>query len=475
MSEASEWSVAEFGQADLGDVRRTARLVAMGATACAHPSGRVAAVFRSDRDREGAYDFLENEEVEPEEITHSVVAATVARCMGQSFVFVAVDGTSVTVVDRTGERDFGCVGSDSNGARGAKVIDALAIDPDGVVIGWLGLTFWARLPKRKVPARDTHARQARPVAEKETRYWIQTVNAAAQALDERCIRGWFQIDREGDGCDLLLALRDTGHWWTVRGNADRSIELEGGDVGRLRAQLAAGVAAGSYDLPITGRPGRRARTARMVVRVGQVVLRLRDQRTHRITLLPVTTVWAREEGTTPPGEAPIDWLLHTNRVVETFDDAILVIFGYAQRWRVEECHRTWKRGECDVESTQLRSFAALQRWATILAAVATRIERLKRLARTQPEKAATIELTPLELRALKMLKFGAERPELEPTIAQVVAWLAEFGGYANKYSGTPPGATVLGRGLRYLRPAAHLLALQERVPPAPRGGPKGGP
>lgn len=463
MSKSWDWALAEFGGVDLGDARRTARLVAMGAATCEHPSGKVAAVFRTDREREGAYDFLESDDVAPEEIMRGITTATVARSAGQPFVFVPVDGTSVNVVDRTGERDFGCVGSDSNGGRGAKVIDALAVDPEGTVIGWLGLTFWARSPQRKVPARDTHARQARPVEEKETRYWIETVKAAGDALNERSIRGWFQIDREGDGCDLLLALRDTGHWWSVRGNVDRSIQLEGGDTGRLRAQLTAGIAAGSYELQVAARPGRRARTAQMVVRIAQVSLRLRDRATGRITILPVTAVWAREEGTTPAGEEPIDWLLYTNRTVDTFDHAKLVIYGYAQRWRVEECHRTWKRGECDVESTQLRSFAAVQRWATILAAVATRIERLKRLARITPNAPASLELSPIEVQALKMLKFDGETPACEPTIAEAVMWLAEFGGYANKYSGKPPGATVLGRGLRYLRPAARMLAIQQEA------------
>src|SRR5207249_3583268 len=135
-------------------------------------------------------------------------------------------------------------------------------------------------------------------------------------------------------------------------------------------------------------------------------------------------------------------------LVESLDDAKLVIYGYAQRWRVEECHRTWKRGECDVESTQLRSFAALVRWAIILAAVATRIERLKRFARTAPATPATIELSPLEVRALKMLKFDKDMPDRDVTIAEAVSWLAELGGFANKYSGKQPGAVVLGRGLR---------------------------
>lgn len=462
MDDASlSWANQEFGRADLGDIRRTARLVAMGAAACDRPSGRVAAVFGIDREREGAYDFLESEHVAAEEIMSSVAAATAARCADAAFVFVPVDGSSITVTDRTGKRDLGNVGPDTKGARGLKFIDALAVDPAGTVVGWLALTFWARSPERKVPARGTHARAARPLEEKETRYWIDTVQSARAVLDEHRIRGWFQIDREGDGRDLLMALSDTKHWWTVRGNHDRSIEIEGGSKEMLRAQLATRPTVGVYELPVSARPGRTARVARIAVRVASVTLRLRDRKTDKITLFPVNVVWAHEDGTTPSKEDPIDWLLFTNRSIETFADAQLVIYGYAQRWRVEDCHRTWKSGECDIESTQLHSFAAIQRWAIILGAVATRIERLKHLARNQPDSPASLELSPLEIRALKMLKFGADGgPEKTPTIAQAVAWLAELGGWTHKYSGRPPGATVLGRGLRYLRPAAHMLAIQ---------------
>jgi hypothetical protein len=463
MSDASlSWAKQEFGRADLGDVRRTARLVAMGAGACDRPSGRVAAVFGTDREREGAYDFLESKHIAPEEIMSSVAAATTARCVDVDYVFVPVDGSSITVTDRTGERDLGNVGTDTKGARGLKFIDALAVDPAGTVVGWLALTFWARSPERKVPARGTHARAARPLEEKETRYWIDTVKSARAVLDEHGIRGWFQIDREGDGRDLLMALSDTKHWWTVRGNHDRSIEIEGGSKEMLRAQLATRPTVGAYELPVTARPGRTARVARVAVRVASVTLRLRDRKTDKITLFPVNVVWAHEDGTAPAKEDPIDWLLFTNRSIETFADAQLVIYGYSQRWRVEDCHRTWKSGECDIESTQLESPAAIQRWAIILGAVATRIERLKHLARNKPDSPATLELSPLEVRALKMLKFGADgRPDETPTIAQAVAWLAELGGWTHKYSsGRQPGATVLGRGLRYLRPATHMLAIQ---------------
>lgn len=460
-TDAREWAKEQFGRAELGDTRRTARLVAMGAVACERPSGKVAAVFGTEREREGAYDFLESEHVVAEEILASVVAATTTRCRDVPYVFVPVDGTSISVADRARERDFGNVGNDTHGARGLKIVDALAVDPEGTVIGWLDLRFWARPAKRKVPARDTYARKTRPIGEKETRFWLGSVKAAGAALDERHLRGWFQIDREGDGRDILLALKETSHWWTVRGNQDRSIELEDGNTDTLRSKLVSRPVSGDYRLGVTGRPGRKPREARMVVRIAEVVLRLREPKTKHIARFPVIVVWAREEGTTPVKEEPIDWLLFTNHPVGNFEDAKLVIYGYAQRWRIEECHRTWKSGDCDVEATQLETSAAVQRWAIILAAVATRIERLKRLARSKPDLPATVELTPLEIRALQMLRFGANAGVATPRIDEVVAWLAELGGFTHKYSGKPPGATVLGRGLRYLRPAARLLAIQQ--------------
>ena len=416
-------------------------------------------MFTSDAEREGAYDLLENDQVDAEEIEAGLARVSARHAAEHAFVFVPVDGTSVTVTDRTGKKGMGSVGTLAQAGRGLKAIDALGIDPRGTPVGLLGLTWWCRTGSAPT---KVYARQTRPLEEKETLHWVRTVEKARAALDEAGARGWFLIDREGDSSDLLSALAQTQHWWTVRSNRDRNLEIEGGEPSKLRRELGQQGLSGLYTLSVPARLGRAAREATMLVRVCKVVLRFRDKKTGRTTPFPVTAVWALEHGSTPEGKDPIDWLLFTNRSVETLDDALFVVWGYSLRWRIEEFHRTWKAGECDVESSQLESPAALQRWGTILAAVAVRIERLKRLARTTPNAPADIELSPLEVRALKMLKFGDEPPDGPVGIAQAVAWLAELGGFANKYSGRPPGATVLGRGLRHLRPAARILELQQR-------------
>lgn len=175
-------------------------------------------------------------------------------------------------------------------------------------------------------------------------------------------------------------------------------------------------------------------------------------------------VLVEELGEPPVGEEPISWLLLTNMAVESFDDARLVVYGYSQRWRVEEFHKAWK-SVCRVEDSQLEVLA-FKVWATILASVAMRIERLKYLARNEPDAAATVELTDVELQAIIALKTDDGgpppkdySPDKVPTIAQAVRWIAELGGYVGaKRSGGPPGTIVIGRGLQDVQIAARVIA-----------------
>jgi len=175
----------------------------------------------------------------------------------------------------------------------------------------------------------------------------------------------------------------------------------------------------------------------------------------------------REHGTEPPGEKPLDWMLLTNAPIDSIQAIRRVVLGYSTRWRIEEFHKTWKSGACNVEDTQLRSRNALIRWATILSVVATRIERLKRLARTEPERPASDELTPVEIEVLLVLKRRYKKrtetvPDTMPTMGQAVLWMAELGGYTGKSSGGPPGSTTIGRGLERLKISAEaVLAVRE--------------
>jgi hypothetical protein len=237
---AIAWANEEFGGAECGDARRTARVVGVAACACDRPAGRVSEVFVTNKEREGAYDLLENDHFEPEALVESMARSTASRCRGLPFVYVPIDGTSLTLIDRANEKDFGSIGTARCGARGLKLMGALALDPKGVPVGWLAQRYWSRAVGSEVrPTKRTYARAVVPLEEKETWHWIQAIRAAASKLEAEGVHGWFQLDREGDALSVLLELARSSHWWTVRSRSNRVIELdENQTMGRVREELA---------------------------------------------------------------------------------------------------------------------------------------------------------------------------------------------------------------------------------------------
>ncbi len=458
--EQARWAEQSFGHTELGDGRRTKRLVRMATRAAQTPGGKVSEVIENAAELQGAYDFLETGHVAPAAMLKALGKATLCMGSGEPYMFASVDGSSVKLTDRARTKDFGSIGS--HGSRGLKVISALALTPDGVPIGLCAQTWWARTDsKKRSPLEKQRRKYRRKTKDKETGRWLDTITDCSTLADQADARLWFLLDREGDNQEILLRLGETEHRFTVRSSWNRLIESSGHDTQYLRQRLALEAPLGSYPVQL-GRQHNR-RTAHMVVRHCKVVLRLIHRRSRKVRQLEVTAVWTREEGTQPDGEEPLDWLLLTNAPVESLQDARHIVFGYTLRWRVEEFHKTWKSGACNVEASQLRGKTAAMLWAIILAAVAARIERIKALARKQPSLPASVVLSSHEIKALILLKRQQKKrteaiPDAMPTIGQATIWIAELGGYTGKSSGGPPGAITIRRGLEKIVPAAQALA-----------------
>ena len=131
----------------------------------------------------------------------------------------------------------------------------------------------------------------------------------------------------------------------------------------------------------------------------------------------------------------------------------------------QEFHFAWKSGLCNIERSQLRDPEHFAKWATLLAAVAARAERLKKLSREQPDLPATVEFTRDEIDAVILLRQPAGvTMGATATLGQVVRWIADLGGYTGKSSGGPPGVKVIGRALPEVAAAAAALAAVRSQP-----------
>jgi hypothetical protein len=457
-TEAGAWAHEEFGDAQLGDARRTTRLVAIGSSVAARPAGQVTSVFGTNAERTATFRLVENADVRAVAIASATHRASARRAAEYPFVFVPTDGSSLTLTDQEKSKGLGVVGARSIGARGLQVMTAIAVAPDGTPLGIVAQEWWTR----KGRARRKKGRDRRKLRSKETQYWLDAMLNTRAVFAEEAPKTvpWFQLDRGGDAWPVVLDGLEPGQRFTVRAAHDRRLWGEGDEPRRhLWERVASEPLLGSYDLEVAGGPKRKARTAAMEVRACEVTLDFRNERTGKHEPATLWAVLTQETSAVPDDEEPIEWLLLTTHPVRTLEDAIHVLKGYAARWKVEEFHKAWKTGACNVEDTQLRDRESIVKWATILAAVAIRILRLTYLARHQPDQPATVELEPSEVQAIVAVK--TKRPPrqgVKVTIGQAVLWLAEIGGYTGKSSGGPPGFIVIRRGLERIQVLADFFA-----------------
>ena len=455
------WAAEEFGHAELGDERRRTRLVAMAAEMARKPAGTVTGVFENAAAREGAFRFLENDQVAVGDVQAGARIAAAKRAAAHPYVYVATDQSALQITDGSGQI-FGPVSRKDMGT-GAQAMSALAISPTGVPLGLVAQEIWTRSQERLTVGK--HDR--RPVVERETQFWLDVLSQATTALGEHApdTLPWFQLDRGGDAAHVLSVAARRGVAFTVRSSCSRRIVPQRGQRG-LHEAMATAPRLGRYALAVPARPGRPARLAQIEVRACAVtlVLGLGPRGRAPFEQLPVWAVEAREVEAGDVTE-PILWRLITNRVATTFADALAVIAGYTMRWPVEDFHLAWKSGTCHIEDSRLRSLESFAKWATILAAVAVRAQRLKMLSRESPDVPAATEFSRDEIDAVialrkpKGVELGAN-----PTLGELVRWIADIGGYTGKSSGGPPGIRILGRALIAVNAAAAAIARVRSAP-----------
>jgi len=451
MSETTEatrdWAREQVHAADFGNALRDRRCELMLRRAAERPAGRLTEVFCNRAELQAAYKFVEGS-VSPTAIVASLADATLRGQSETEFLYAVMDGTSLSLTDRTKSKDFGSVGSRTFPTRGLKVIDAIGIDADGTPRGLLDLHMWSRGPRASDSKR---ARRWR--GETETQHWVESIARVGERARDAGVTPWFVIDREGDSAAIFRALERAGGHFTVRTSQKERCCFDGNVRGSILQRMARRPIIGRHFVDVPKGRERRPRVATLDVRIGRLTLDLHQLGARRAPM-EVCVVWVHEPRA-PRGAEALDWMLFTNRSVRTYDDALAIIESYCHRWRVEDFHRTWKRGRCHVEDTQLRKRDHVVRWATMLAAVALRVERLKLLARTRPDEPATIGLKPIEIEALKAAKraYFLTRTETVgddmPSLATAVRWIAQFGGFQGR-GDVMPGAVTLGRGLERL-------------------------
>jgi hypothetical protein len=451
-----QWAWETFGSVDVGDDRLNRRVIDVVAQVASRPAGTVTEVFGDSAEREGAYRLLSNNVVRSAALGEAMCSATARDCAKVSTVYVAIDGSSLSFSDRHNKRQVGAVGTWSQHGRGLHVISALALDHEGVPIGLCEQTWWTRT--RFGP---TERNDFRPLDEKESRFLGEAIRNAhrrfrAEAPNTHVV---YVADRGFDIASVLSASQESEPCAFIIRAAQRR-RLINGEKRVLPDVVRATPILGHYFVQVPERNNRPSRTARVQVQATavQLAVPISTSQDSPRRVLPLNAIWVRElDG--PKGDM-LSWLLLTTESIDTYEQITAVIRAYSYRWRIEELHRMWKRGGCNVEDMQLRSREAILKWATIHVAVAARALHLARRVRVEPDVPASEEFTQLEIDAVIALR--RKRTKLQfgevPDLLTMVRLVADVGGYTGKSSGGPPGPTVIARGLEQLAIAAQVLS-----------------
>src|SRR5262249_21052583 len=150
-------------------------------------------VFAAPAELQGAYDFVQGS-VAPEALSAAIATATLRSIADEKRVYVAIDGTSLTLTDRGGHKGFGSIGARGFPTRGLKVIDALVVTESGVPAGLAHIEHWARGPRS---SQSRHV--SRRLGLTEMSHWVDTIETVAARFEEHApdTSVCFVIDREG--------------------------------------------------------------------------------------------------------------------------------------------------------------------------------------------------------------------------------------------------------------------------------------
>ena len=430
------WAAQEFEGLELGDARRTQRLIKLVDDLSAQPTGSIPLACGGWPETKAVYRLLDNPAVEWREILEVHTTRTVARMAGQAVVLCIQDTTELDFTTQPGIAGLGRLSYEAQ--HGLYVHPTLAVTPAGVALGVLDAWMWARKPKDQPDV-------------KESTRWVEGYEIVADLAETvPATRLVYVADREGDLRALIdaAARRGTPADWLIRSKHNRKTTT--GE--KLWARLAQSDPLGEVEFTLPAAPDRPARLVRQTLYRTVVTLPAH----HGHPAVTVTAILAREEQP-PAGEQAIEWRLLTNRTADTLDAVVELIDWYRKRWLIEIFFRIWKSG-CRVEALQLGTLERLERALVIYLIIAWRILHRVTWGRDGPNLPCDVVFDPEEWQAAWIVAHRTQPPETPPPLGQRVRLIARFGGFLGRKHDGHPGPKTLWEGLQKVR--AFALALE---------------
>lgn len=454
MQSTSQWAQLNFGTCELGDKRRTKRMVQVAEELASNPSASLPNQVELWKDLKAAYRLFDKKEVTFEAVAGPHWGLTKQAAHGRCLIIG--DTTEFNFGKR---RQIESIGPTGNGSgQGFLLHNALLVNADSEeLIGVAGQALHYR--KRKTSKKRKNSSQLLK-ERRESELWGKVIDQiGAPAEDAEYVH---VFDRGADNFEVYCRLLQNRSDWVVRvGKMDRKVLVgESEQSMPLSKYLPQMKVLGSYTLALRARPGQPAREALLEVRVGRVKV---PQPRHispwvkSLNQSPITmSVIEVVEINPPEGVTPIRWVLFTSLPVETFAEAWIVVGYYEMRWLVEEYHKAIKTG-CAVESRQLKTAGRLEAFVALTGVIAVRLLQLKSTARTNPNTPAQRVVPRIWLQMLKLARKGLTSVH-DLSVGQFYREVAKLGGFLGRKHDGEPGWITIWRGWEKLNTYVYVAS-----------------
>lgn len=443
----------EFSACELGDQRRTDRLVKSAAQVLSRPDGSTPDQIEAWSDCKAFYRLMDCEDVSFAAITAPHYERTRQTGDPGDVHLILNDTTEINYGGKRKASGLGLVAR--NRGQGFFLHSALMREAATQrVIGLAGQEILYRRKSGKSGAKNSRRRDEN----RESAVWgklIDQVGAPPAGVT------WLHVcDRAADDYEVFCRAQLNGCGWVIRAcRLNRWILTPEGVETTVDDHLAnqSIMRVETLEVPASGKHG--PRTALLHLRFAAL----------SVPRPKITNAWIREHAPAEPllmwvveleefhppeGVEPIRWVLLTSERVESVQQAQQIVGYYSQRWAIEEYHKALKTG-CRVEERYYETADRLERITGLLAIVAVQLLKLRTLAEETPE-ARAVDVVPtewVETIVKVRQRTGPRAKQLNATtmsIAEFVQQLGGLGGHLGRKSDGRPGWETLWRGLEKL-------------------------
>ena len=275
-SDASEWAESVFGQAELGDERRTSRLVRLASLMAENPALSVDAACGGDSaEAEGAHRFVRNGHVGVDAVFNAGAKSVAQTAVEVSGDLLALEDSTTLSYPHSVAQKLG----DTGGKKGAKkdkggwwVHSVVLVSAQShVPIGPIYQKRWCRPHGQRGKKRQ---RRSRAYEHKESFKWEEASREVRRRLGSASMDRVIAVcDREADVFEYLTYKISNKQRFVVRASWDRNVCVaKNGKKCHLWDVMKAAPVRKRISVTVPQKGGRKERTAELSLRFRQVTL-----------------------------------------------------------------------------------------------------------------------------------------------------------------------------------------------------------